>query len=67
MWQYIMKTNVKRLELFEYGLGAISSLQNCGILLTTLQHALLIASRYLVDLYIIQFIIEFSVNWVTAN
>ena len=28
MWQYIMKTNVKRLELFKYGLGAISSLQN---------------------------------------
>ena len=28
MLQYIMKTNVKRLELFKYGLGAISSLQN---------------------------------------
>ena len=28
MWQYIMKTNVKRLELFKYGLSAISSLQN---------------------------------------
>ena len=24
MWQYIMKTNVKRLELFKYRLGAIS-------------------------------------------
>ena len=28
MWQYIMKTNVKRLKLFKYGIGAISSLQN---------------------------------------
>mgnify|MGYP003541567625 CR=1 FL=1 len=28
MCQYIMKTNVKRLELFKYGLGAISSLHN---------------------------------------
>ena len=24
MWQYVKKTNVKRLELFKFGLGAVS-------------------------------------------